>query len=516
MHPVTITDTPLTLDDFLRGVAGAQVDLAAPARQRIRASRAVVERALERGDLAYGLNTGLGHGRDERVDLDTLDRWQLQMVRLHDGGIGRPLPTLVVRAAMLVRVNGIARGGSGAREEVATTLLAMLNAGVHPVVPEVGSVGASDLMHMASIGLVGVGEGEAEHRGERLPGREALRRAGIAPLVLGPKDGLALLSANGVSIGHGALVVARAQEVAEVADLAAALTLEAVRGNPSIVHPAVGEAKPIAGQIATIRHIRALLDGSALFDPGVARSVQDPLSFRVVPQVHGAFRELVSFARTAVETELNAMDDNPLAWPPEDRLISNGNFHPMLLALAFDALRPATAHVGQLSDRRMNHVWGTLLSNPSLMTSVDAMTAVNAGVTGTLQRYAAAALYAELRGLAGPATLDVGPLDLGVEDHATAAPLTVRRTDDALELVERILAVEALTARDVSRFASGSFRHGAGTFAALAALDIACGAGSAVHRPTAEIHEDVHRALCGPILEAAHQAAGWPGTVVGS
>jgi histidine ammonia-lyase len=344
---------------------------------------------------------------------------------------------------MAVRVAGIARGGSGASPAIAETYVAMLNAGVHPVVPVVGSIGAADLMHMAEIALVALGEGEAELHGERLSGGEALARAGIAPLRLGPKDGLTIISANGVSIGHAALVVDRAARLADVADLVVALSLEAVRGNPSIVEPAVAAAKPVPGQAVAAARIRRFLEGSGLA-VAEAESVQDPLSFRVAPQVLGAFREVVGFAAAAVDAELAAMDDNPLVSIEEDRMISNGNFHPMLLALAVDAIRPALAHVGQLSDRRTGQIWDHLATDTGAFGGEAFERMARYG--SPLLRYSGAARAAELRILAGPATLDVPPLDLGVEDHATNAPLAVRRTGEALDVAEDVLTVELLTA----------------------------------------------------------------------
>ena len=218
---VTVAAAPLTIADVLRVANGAPVVLAREAVERIRAARDVVDELVRGEALIYGLNTGLGHMRDQRVPLETLRDYQEGIVRLHAGGIGPPLPVPVVRAAMLVRLAGIALGGAGASLAVAETLAAMLNRGVHPVVPQVGSVGASDLMHMSSIAMVAIGLGQAEFEGSTLPGAEAMRRAGIPRLTMEPKDGLALISANGVAIGHGALVVDRAVRVADALDVVA-------------------------------------------------------------------------------------------------------------------------------------------------------------------------------------------------------------------------------------------------------------------------------------------------------
>ncbi len=487
----------------MRIAAGAAVSLSSDAVARIEASRAVVERQLARPEPIYGLNTQLGHLRNERMPEDELLAYQVAYVRLHDGAIGAPLSEAIVRAAMAVRLAGIVRGGSGATLPVAETYVAMLNAGVHPIVPEHGSVGASDLMHMAAIAQVMIGNGAATYRGQRSSGAEAMRRAGIPTVHLAPKDGLAVLSANGVSIGQGALVVARAARVAAAADVVVAATMDVLGANPSVIDPVVASAKPIAGQIDAAAHLRRLLRGSTIFGPDAPKSVQDPLSIRVVPQVHGALRELGRFAHEAVEAELAAMDDNPLVVVDEDRMISNGNFHPMLMALAFDALRPAIAHVGRLSDRRMEQLWQHLFSvGPSIEAIVQYAVAPGSGFLG---RYAAASRASDLRQLAAPATLDIFALDLGVEDHATAAATTVRRTSEALDALESILLIELLIDRDIVNVVGPGESQGAGVAAALSAIDEACAAVGPVAL-AADVHEALRPLLTTTILEAADRA----------
>jgi histidine ammonia-lyase len=272
---------------------------------------------------------------------------------------------------------------------------------------------------------------------------------------------LALMSANAISIGHGAMVVGRSMQILELADLAAVLSLEAMSGNASPFDAEVAAAKGVQGQVRVSDHVRGLIEGSSIHDDDPNRSVQDALSFRVVPQVHGALWEFTELARRSVETELNAMTDNPLVSRKQRRMISNGNFHPMLVALAFDALRPALAHSGQLSDRRMNHLWSaTFAKSAGANRSVWGSTAE---MRGTSLRYAAAAAAAELRQMANPASLDVGALDLGIEDHATGAPIGIDRTDLALNRLQDILAVEMLMARDLLMVRRDDTRPGVGT-----------------------------------------------------
>jgi histidine ammonia-lyase len=481
MTAVTITDAPMSIEELLAVAHGEQVRLSDSVRAKIAAARAIVDEALAAGSAVYGLTTQVGHGKDTRLSEDEIAREQQFLVMSHAGGVGPALPAPVVRAALTARLNGIARGGSGADVAVADILAAMLNAGVIPVVPQTGSVGAGDLGQLAFVAQVAIGAGQATYASEVMAGGEALRRAGITPLVLGGKDGLALISANAFSVGQAALVAARAERAARAADVAAAMSMEATKANTSVLHPAVGQAKPIAGQIAAADHISKLLAGSTLLDPGAARSVQDALSFRVVPQVHGALREFIGVAWSASAAELNAAADNPLVSLPDRTLISNGNFHPMVLAIAFDALRVALAHVGQLSERRMAHLWDAFFRGL-------AQGAPQGPLYGLQLRYPAAALYAELRQLAAPATLDVPPQDLGVEDHGTGAPLSVRMADNALGLLEDILACELLLATDVLGQGGATPVLGSGTGAAIRMVREAIA--QAEPRP-----EAVHRAI---------------------
>jgi histidine ammonia-lyase len=440
---VLLTRDGLSAEQVGEVARGARLELAPEVVERVRASRAVVERALEGDAMIYGLNTGLGSRRDRRVSREDLGRYQVQMVVDHAGGVGPPLGDEDVRALMAARIAGIARGGSGAHPGALDTLVAMLGAGVHPVVPEVGSVGASDLMHMAAIAMVVTGRGQARLDGRVMPGGEALTRAGIAPHELRPKDGLALISGNGVSIGLGALAVLDAERTVDLADVAGALTLEAISGNPGAFDEEAARAKPLPGQIAAAAHLRWLLAGSELAEPGRARSVQDPLSFRVMPQVHGALRDQVAAARAAVEVELNAIDDSPLVSIEGDRLLSTGNFHPMALALSFESLRIALAHGGMLSERRMNKLVTALYGEASF--EFGTAKPERYSVPGFVI-YSAAALLSELKQLAAPVTVHCPPLDLDVEDHATLAPQAVMLARRALLVLEQILAIEVLVA----------------------------------------------------------------------
>lgn len=429
-------------------VGGAELAFTPEVIDLLERGRDVVQRVLDSGRLIYGLNTHLGHGRNTPVPYEQLLEWQVLMVDAHAGGVGPALPDADVRAQMIVRLAGAAQGGSGLHPHTFGVLLEMVNQGVTPVVPTVGSVGASDLSHCAAIAQVAIGHGWADYEGERMPGAEALRRAGIEPAVLRPKEGLAMVSANVTSIGVGALVVHEATELAMLAEEVMALTLEVLQCNLSPFEAVAVKAKPFPGQIATAANIRTLLADSYLYHPDTKLSVQDPLSLRTFPQVHGAFRDQIEAARNAVTIELNSMDDNPLVAMDEDRMLSTGNFHPLGLAVQFEALRVAIGHVGLICDRRVHKV-----SHHSMDLSAakrargETVDPFGPGLLG----YSGAAILAEILHLANPVTMNCPPLDLGVEDHATLAPLTVDMTRRSLGLLRQLICIELLSAVKASQ-----------------------------------------------------------------
>jgi histidine ammonia-lyase len=461
---VVISAQPTPLADLVAVARGARVALGSDAIATIEASRRVVDAALQGDEPVYGLNTLIGHARDQRVPVEAIRAFQPQLVAMHAGGMGDPLPPFVVRAGMAARLVGIARGGSGASLGLAQALASLLNAGITPRVPSTASVGAGDLSQHAAVGLALLGIGVVEVGEQVVPAPQALQDAGLVPVELEPKDGLAIISANGFAIGYAALVLERIGRVLDAADTVAAVTMDASHANASIVDPAAMSAKGIAGQTVSGARIRERLSGTSR----AAASVQDPLTIRVIPQVHGAAREVVGFAAQAVETELNAAADNPLSSIEAGRLISNGNFHPMLLALAVDAIRPAVAHVGQLSERRSDRLWNRLVAQLSQgEVPVLADPAVRAALG---LRYPIAARATRLRQLADPVTLDVGSLDLGQEDHATNAPEAVFRTAEAIDVLVDVLTVELLLSRATLQMAPEP-APAPGTRAAIAALD---------------------------------------------
>lgn len=435
----------LTLDD-VQSIAldGAAVDLTADARDRIALGRAVLEDALLNGTRVYGLNTGLGHTRDVDIPQETLDQYQVDIVTSHAGAIGDPLPAPETRAIMAARLAGACRGYSGLSLPVAQQYADMLNADVLPVVPKTGTIGASDLGTLAAVASAMIGHGSAFHRGERMPAADALAAAGLEPVTLGLKEGLAVVSENSYTIGVGALVLGEVARLLRLADVAAALTMEAYRSSLSPLDPEVAVARGFRGQAAAADRMRALLAGSYLTDPLQAVSLQDPLSIRTVAQVHGAAREVYEGLVATLTTELNGSDDNPMTSPDTKRALSTGNFHPMEAALGFEAIRVALGHLSLTSERRISNLgmafWTARKATRDEPLPAEAIT------TPGLGSYAYAALSARVKALAAPVTLGIPSLDHGQEDHATAAPLAVDVTRQQVALLTDMFVGEILLA----------------------------------------------------------------------
>lgn len=443
---VSISASPFPLDDVAAVAAGARLSLTSEAVARVTASRTVVDEAIGRGEAIYGVTTGVGHARDEALPPDALRDFQPILVEMHAGGYGRSLPAERVRAAMAVRLNGFVRGGAGVSLPVVELMTGLLNHGIHPVMPSIASVGAGDLAQLASVARALLGRGEVEVDGERLTAAEALAASGLEPVTMEPKDALAVIAANAVSIGHGALLVPRLRALLTRSDLVAAATMEAMVVNPSVVDPAVARARGSPGQRTASEYIRRALEGSVRSGSSATFSVQDPLSFRVVPQVHGACRNVVAGLTDRLADELNAVSDNPLVDVASGRVISNGNFHPMDVALAAEAVRIALCHVGLLAVRRMGHSWDRAVTRVGTPTSGPPGGGVPSILAGLGLRYPGAGRYTRLRQLAQPVTLDVPTLDLGVEDHSTNLPAALTMVEEAMGIVEELLVAELLTA----------------------------------------------------------------------
>ena len=421
---------------------GARVGLADAVAPRLTRERAVVEDAVERRIPAYGVTTGLGSRSSYALPRDELAEFSVRTVRGRANAVGDPLPAPVVRAAILARVNGMAGGGSGVQPEIVRLLVDMLNAGVHPVVPEIGSIGSSDLSQMAHVGLVVIGEGRAELSGEILDGATALRLAGLTPAGLGPKDGLVLCGASPLSAGHGALALYDAMTALALAQAITALTFEGFRANTSPLDPRVQRMRPAPGQERAAGELLVLLDGGELGDPRRARRLQDPISLRSAAQVHGALHAALDFTAAALEPELNGSGDNPVVLPDTGEILSSGNFHTPALALAFDTLALALTQTAAISAERMQRLLNPAISGlPLNLSPYGPERSGLAPLAKTAQ-----ALVAEVRALSTPTCTDPRYGADAVEDDSTNAALGARRLMRLLDRLRHLLALEAVAA----------------------------------------------------------------------
>ncbi len=427
------------------------------------AARAALDRALAENRPVYGLTTGLGARVGEPIAADQAAEQSARIVRGRAAAVGEPLPAEAVRAAMLARLNGLCAGGSGASPAVAETLAGMLNAGVHPVVPRSGSIGSGDLCLLAHVGLVVMGEGEADLGGERLPGADALRRAAIEPARLGPGDGLALCSSPAVAAGVAALALERADGLLEALAIAAALSMEGFRASTSPIDANVAGAHPAPGQEWEAAGLRELLRGGSLLD-GPGRRLQDPLSFRCASHVHGALRWALDVLATAVAATLNGAGENPLVLPG-GKIVSTGNFHTPALALALDACAIGLAQVaGPASERPAR------LANDRLSGLPANLTAGGDGRSGVAPLLKTSqSLAVDIRHLSAPLAADPRFGADGVEDDSTNAAAAALRLETQLGLLERVIAVELVCAAFAVDLAAPD-RLGRGTAAAHAAV----------------------------------------------
>jgi len=421
---------------------GTSVVFSEDAVERLARDRTVVEEAVAGGEAAYGLTTGLGPRVTYSLPKEELAAFSERTVRGRANGVGPPLSREVVRASVLTRCNQMAHGGSGVQPSVAQLLVEMLNRGVHPEVPEIGSTGISDLCLLAHIGLVVFGEGLAEVDNEVLSGAEALARVGLEPVRLGPKDGLALCSSNAVAAGVAALVYNDASQLLEATHLSAALSFEAFRANMTPLDERAQKARPAPGQARSAERLLGYLEGGLLHDPGHARRLQDPISFRCVSQVHGAFFAALDFLRAPLDAELNGAGDNPLVVAQDEAIISTGNFHTAGLALALDTVAAAICQTASLAASRSARLLSGALSGlPDNLSSRGPASSGFAPLLKTVH-----ALVAELRHLTAPVASNAQGEESDVEDDATNAALAARRDAMMLDAFRRVIAIEALVA----------------------------------------------------------------------
>ncbi len=447
---VNVDGQSLTID-AVEAVArhGATTVLDEEARERVAASRGVIDAILEAGQVAYGINTGFGKLADVLIPPDQLEQLQLNLLRSHACGVGEPFAEDVVRAMLLLRANVLATGHAGCRPVVVERVLELLNAEVHPVVPSQGSVGASgDLAPLAHLALPLVGEGEAMVGGERLSGADALWRTGFEPLTPAAKEGLALINGTQASAAVGALALADAGRLIAAADVVCALTLDALAGTDAAFDRAVHDARPHPGQSESARRIRRLLDSSAIRESHRdCGRVQDAYSLRCSPQVHGTSRDAFEHTRHVLTIELNSATDNPMVFP-DGRVISGGNFHGAPISAVFDYLAITITDLASISERRFARMVDTSLSGLPRFLVDDA--GVNSGFM--MVQVSAAALVSEMKTLSHPASVDSIPTSAGQEDHVSMSTWAARKLARIVELGRQVLGMEYLAATQALEF----------------------------------------------------------------
>ena len=444
MEKVLIDGNSLSLEQFINVVRkGYKVGLTEDAIERIERSRAIVDDLVREGKVVYGITTGFGKFSDITINKEETKALQRNLIMSHACGLGEELDEEIVRGIILLRINALAKGYSGVRLSTINTLIDMLNKGVYPVIPEKGSLGASgDLAPLSHMVLVMLGEGEAYFEGELLPGKEAMDRAGIPIVELTSKEGLALINGTQVMTSIGALVVYDSLLLSKMADVIAALTVEALNGIVDAFDERIHKARPHQGQIDTAKNLLKLLEGSEMISRQGEIRVQDAYSLRCIPQVHGSSKDAIRYAKEKVDIEINSATDNPLIFSESESIISGGNFHGQPMALSFDFLGMALSELANISERRFERLVNPQLSNlPAFLTREAGL---NSGFM--IVQYSAASLVSENKVLAHPASVDSIPSSANQEDHVSMGTIAARKAREIFNNTRKVLAMELLAA----------------------------------------------------------------------
>ena len=454
MNTIYIDGESLTLEELVKVAReNYKVELTAEAIERVEKSRAVVDEFVDNEEVVYGITTGFGLFSNVSISKEETKELQRNLIVSDCCGVGNPYPEEIARAAMLLRANALAKGCSGIRLSTLNTLIEMLNKGVHPVIPEKGSVGASgDLCPLSHMVLVMLGEGEATYKGDIMPGKEAMDKAGIAIVELISKEGLALINGTQVLTAVGALAAYDAKNLTKLADIAASMTSEALNGIIDAYDEKVHKVRPHKGQINCAQNMLKILKGSKSTTRQGEIRVQDAYTLRCVPQIHGASRDAIDYVIDRVNTEINSATDNPLIFAENKQVISGGNFHGQPMALAFDFLGIAVAELANVSERRIER-----LVNPSL-SGLPAFLVKKGGLNCgfMIPQYVAAALVSENKVLAHPACVDSIPTSANQEDHVSMGSISARKAREILNNVLNVLAIEVMTAAQAIDFGAAN------------------------------------------------------------
>lgn len=444
MEKVIITGNTLTLEEVVEVCRNyCEVELSKSAVDKILASRKIVDDFVENGDVVYGITTGFGKFSDVSISKEESKLLQKNLIITHAVGAGKPFDTEIVRGIILLRINNLAKGYSGAKLETIQTMIEMLNKKVHPVVPQKGSLGSSgDLAPLSHMVLPMIGLGIAEYGGDIMSGAEAMKKAGISVIELTSKEGLALINGTQVMTAVGALTVYDAINLVKISDIAAALSFEAHNGIIDALDHKVHEVRPHKGQMDTAKIMLQLLSGSKMTTKQGEIRVQDAYSLRCTPQVHGASKDAINYVKDKVEIEINSVTDNPIIFPETKEGISGGNFHGQPMALSFDFLGIALAELADISERRIER-----LVNPSL-SGLPAFLVEHGGINSgfMIVQYSAASLVSENKVLAHPASVDSIPSSANQEDHVSMGTIAARKSREIMENVRRVLAMEIMCA----------------------------------------------------------------------
>jgi len=476
MKTILIDGENLTITDIIQVARNhVKIELAQKTKTNVKRSRQTLEQLIKKKKTIYGVTTGFGAFSNIAIPLEETPELQVNLIRSHSAGVGNPAHAEVVRAMMLLRANTLAKGYSGIRLKTLETLIEMLNKSVHPIVPEKGSVGASgDLAPLSHMTLVLMGEGEAEYKGKIISGREAMQSAGIKPVKLEAKEGVALNNGTQFMTAIGALAVYDAERLIETTEAAAALSLEALKGISDGFDERIHKIRPHQGQIATARNIKALLAGSKIILTGEQASKakmhpQDAYSLRCTPQVLGCVRDAVAYVKKVIETEANSATDNPLIFVEDRMCVSGGNFHGQPVSLAMDFLGMALTTLGNISERRIARMIDENSSKglPPFLISHEMKRGIESGFMAL--QYTAAALASENKTLSHPASVDSIPTSANYEDFVSMGPVAAKKTANILRNVERIVAIELLCAAQGADF-RGPDKLGVGTEAVYSAI----------------------------------------------